>query len=37
MNFENAQGAPMVCAIIVLLAIVVLGGIGVAFQGSVQF
>jgi len=37
MNFENASGAPMMAAVLVLIAIVVLGGIGVAFQGSVQF
>lgn len=37
MNFENAAGAPVVCAFIVLLAIAVLGGISFAFQGSIQF
>lgn len=37
MNFDQAQGAPMVCAVIVLLAVVILGGISFAFQGSVQF
>jgi hypothetical protein len=37
MNFEQAQGAPLICAVIVLLAVVVLGGISFAFQGSVQF
>ena len=36
-DFESAAGAPMVCAVIVLLAVVVLGGISFAFQGSVQF
>lgn len=37
MDFSQASGAPMAAAIIVLLAIVVLGGISFAFQGSVQF
>jgi hypothetical protein len=37
MDFENAQGAPLVAAVIVLLAIVALGGISFAFQGSIQF
>ena len=37
MDFENAQGAPLVAAVIVLLAIVALGGISFAFQGSFQF
>lgn len=37
LNWEQAQGAPITAAIIVLLAIVALGGISLAFQGSVQF
>lgn len=37
MNFEKAQGAPMIAAIIVLIAVVILGGISFAFQGSIQF
>jgi hypothetical protein len=37
MNFEAAKGPPMVAAFIVLLAIVLLGSISFAFQGSVQF
>jgi hypothetical protein len=37
LKWEDAQGAPMVCAVIVLLAIVALGGISVAFSGNVQF
>lgn len=37
MDIKNAQGAPLVAAIIVLLAVVVLGAVSFAFQGSVQF
>ena len=37
MDFEAAKGTPLVCAAIVLIAIIILGGISVAFQGSVQF
>lgn len=36
-DFESAKGAPLAAAIIVILAIVLLGGISVAFQGSVHF
>lgn len=36
-DFNNAQGAPMMAALIVLIAVVILGGISFAFQGSVQF
>lgn len=37
MDFEQAKGTPLVAAIIVLLAVVVLGAISFSFQGSVQF
>lgn len=37
LDFEQAKGPPLVAAIIVLLAVVVLGGISFAFQGSIQF
>ena len=37
MNFERAEGAPMMVAVIVLAAFLILGGISIAFQGSVQF
>jgi hypothetical protein len=36
-DLENAKGAPMTAAIIILLAIIALGGISFAFQGSIQF
>ncbi len=37
MDFSHSQGAPLVAATIVLIAIALLGGISFAFQGSVQF
>jgi hypothetical protein len=37
MDFQNAQGAPLVAAIIVLGAILALGGVGFVFKGSIQF
>jgi hypothetical protein len=37
MDFSQAQGAPLMAAVLVLLAIVVLGGISFAFSGNVQF
>ena len=37
MNFQNAQGSPLMAAVIVLIAVVALGGIAFAFQGSIQF
>jgi len=37
MDFQNAQGAPLIAAVLVLVAIVALGGISFAFQGSIQF
>jgi hypothetical protein len=37
MNLKNAQGTPVMAAVIVLLAIIVLGSISIAFSGSVQF
>jgi hypothetical protein len=37
MDWSNALGAPMAAAILLVLAIVALGGITVAFSGSVHF
>ena len=37
MDLNNSQGAPLFSAILVLVAIVILGGISFAFQGSIQF
>lgn len=37
MDFTRAQGAPFIAAVLVLVAIVALGGLSFAFQGSVQF
>lgn len=37
MSMTNLGGAPLAVAVIVLLAIVFLGGVAFAFQGSVQF
>lgn len=37
MDTANMQGAPLAAAIIVLIAVLVLGGISLAFQGHVQF
>lgn len=37
MDFSNLQGAPLVAALIVLSAVVFLGGISLAFQGNIQF
>jgi hypothetical protein len=37
MSLENAKGAPLVAAIIVMVAVVLLGGFAFAFQGSIQF
>jgi len=34
---SNIGGAPLVAALIVLFAVIALGGISFAFQGSVQF
>ncbi len=36
-DFQNAYGTPLMAAVIVLLAVVVLGAVSFAFQGSVQF
>lgn len=36
-DFESASGAPLMAAFIVLIAVIVLGGVSFAFQGSVQF
>lgn len=37
MDTSNAQGAPMMCAVIVLLAVVFIGGVALSFQGNVHF
>jgi hypothetical protein len=37
MSLDNARGAPLVAAIIVMVAVIVLGGFAFAFQGSIQF
>jgi hypothetical protein len=37
MDVRNAQGTPLMAAVLVLLAVVILGSISVAFSGSVQF
>jgi hypothetical protein len=37
MDWNSSQGAPIVAAIIVLLAIVALSGISIGFAGNVQF
>jgi hypothetical protein len=37
MDWSNASGVPMVAALIVLFAVIVLGSISFAFQGSIQF
>jgi hypothetical protein len=34
---SNLSGAPLISALIVLFAVIALGGISFAFQGSVQF
>jgi hypothetical protein len=36
-DVSNISGAPLVAALIVLFAVIALGGISFAFQGSVQF
>ncbi len=37
MNWDDAQGTPIACAVIVLVAVVALFGLSFAFSGSVQF
>lgn len=37
MDWGEAEGAPMAVAIILLLAVVALGGITFAFSGSIHF
>lgn len=37
LDLDLPQGAPLAVGIIVLLAIIVLGGISFGFQGSIQF
>jgi hypothetical protein len=36
-DIESAKGAPMVAAIIVAIAVLLLAGFSFGFQGSVQF
>lgn len=35
--WENAKGVPVSAALLVLIAVVILGGITVGFSGSIQF
>lgn len=37
MNWDESRGVPMAAAAIVVLAIIALGGITVAFSGSIHF
>lgn len=37
MSTENLQGAPLCTALIVLVSVLLLTGIAISFQGSVQF
>lgn len=37
LSTENWAGAPLAAAIIVLLAIVFLGGVALSFQGNIHF
>lgn len=37
MDFSNLRGAPLVAALIVLGAVIFLGGVSLAFQGNIQF
>jgi hypothetical protein len=37
MDWTGAEGAPLAVAVIILLAVVALGGITVAFSGSIHF
>jgi hypothetical protein len=37
MNMQNATGAPLAAAVIVLVAVVILGGISFGFSGNIQF
>lgn len=36
-DFDGMQGAPLVAALLVLAAVIVLGSISFAFQGQIQF
>jgi hypothetical protein len=36
-DLENAKGAPLMAAVIIMIAIIALGGMSFAFQGSIQF
>lgn len=36
-DFEGMQGAPLVAALLVLVAVIVLGSVSFAFQGQIQF
>lgn len=37
MDWSNSYGTPMAAAVLIVLAILALGGLTVAFQGSVHF
>jgi hypothetical protein len=37
MDWDNAQGAPIAAAFIILLAIAALTGLTIAFQGHIHF
>lgn len=36
-DFDGMQGAPLMAAVLVLIAVIVLGSISFGFQGQVQF
>lgn len=36
MSFKDSQGVPLAAAIIVLVAVVILGGISFGFQGAIH-
>ena len=36
-DFDGMQGAPLMAAVLVLVAVIVLGSISFGFQGQVQF
>lgn len=37
MDFSNAQGAPLMAAVLVLVAVAIISGVSIAFSGSIQF
>lgn len=36
-DFDGMQGAPLMAAVLVLVAVIILGSVSFAFQGQVQF